>query len=286
LYQHTIFAISSENLKGNKLIDFIEAELKFAVDTGEPPIVNHEVPSGSPDRYPYPTNYHRIRLNNARKLENPLDLDREGFILVDRPTNVVNFFDETELTTNYYLETRQLVKDATGATDVLIYNHTVRIENFEKREKLGTLGPTSMVHNDYSKLCGERVIRELLSPNEANHRLKNRYAMINAWRPISESVESRPLAICDSSTCHPKDLILTEHKFSDRSDHNYRIAFNPHQRWFYFPDMATNEVVLIKGFDSMDDGRAQITPHGGANIQLRNSKASRESIEVRTVAFF
>jgi len=39
------------------------------------------------------------------------------------------------------------------------------------------------------------------------------------------------------------------------------VRFSPRHRWFYFPAMETNEVLLIKGFDSMEDGRARFTAH-------------------------
>ena len=41
----------------------------------------------------------------------------------------------------------------------------------------------------------------------------------------------------------------------------YMVRFSPTHRWFSFPDMETNEVLLIKGFDSMEDGRARFTAH-------------------------
>src|SRR3546814_1160487 len=31
--------------------------------------------------------------------------------------------------------------------------------------------------------------------------------------------------------------------------------------WYYAPAMARDEVLLIKGWDSLDDGRARFTPH-------------------------
>ena len=48
--------------------------------------------------------------------------------------------------------------------------------------------------------------------------------------------------------------------------------------------MSRDEVLLIKGWDSLDDGRARFTPHGAFNLPDTPASApARESIEVRTL---
>ena len=56
------------------------------------------------------------------------------------------------------------------------------------------------------------------------------------------------------------------------------------QRWYYAPRMTPDEVLLIKGWDSLDDGRARHTPHGAFNVPETGDDAPpRESIEVRSL---
>ncbi|MFJ3368274.1 hypothetical protein [Pseudomonas sp. NPDC086251] len=51
--------------------------------------------------------------------------------------------------------------------------------------------------------------------------------------------------------------------------------------------MRRGEVLLIKGYDSRHDGRARFTPHTAFQDPLKPRGAPpRESIEVRTLAFF
>ena len=48
--------------------------------------------------------------------------------------------------------------------------------------------------------------------------------------------------------------------------------------------MTADEVLLIKGWDSIDDGRARFTPHGAFDLPgMPVDAAPRESIEVRTL---
>ncbi len=55
--------------------------------------------------------------------------------------------------------------------------------------------------------------------------------------------------------------VATAMVYPDRTGEIYHLAFNPDQRWLYFPDMERNEVLLIKGYDSRTDGRARFVPH-------------------------
>ena len=59
----------------------------------------------------------------------------------------------------------------------------------------------------------------------------------------------------------------------------------PAQHWYYAPEMTYDEMLLIKGWDSLDDGRARFTPHSAFTLpQQRADAPPRESIEVRTFA--
>jgi hypothetical protein len=51
--------------------------------------------------------------------------------------------------------------------------------------------------------------------------------------------------------------------------------------------MQRNEVILIKGYDALEDGRARFTAHTGFDdpTSLSNA-AARESIEARMLVFF
>jgi hypothetical protein len=67
----------------------------------------------------------------------------------------------------------------------------------------------------------------------------------------------------------------------------YMVRFSPRHRWFYFPEMETSEVLLIKGFDSMEDGRARFTAHAAfEDATAPTSAPARESIEARVLVFY
>jgi hypothetical protein len=88
-------------------------------------------------------------------------------------------------------------------------------------------------------------------------------------------------------TMEQKDFIATDLKFPDRTGEIYSVAYNPEQRWFYFPRMQPDEAMLLKCYDSMEDGRARFTAHSAFTDPTAPADAPpRESIETRTFVFF
>jgi len=58
-------------------------------------------------------------------------------------------------------------------------------------------------------------------------------------------------------------------------------------RWWYFPKMTPEDVLLLKTYESETDGRARFLGHSAFEDPNTASDAPvRESIEIRTMAFF
>ena len=111
-----------------------------------------------------------------------------------------------------------------------------------------------------------------------------RIVQLNVWRPIHGPVERSPLALADATSVRFEDLIATDQVFPDRVGEIYHLAYDPSQRWYYAPRMTPDEVLLIKGWDSLEDGRTRFTPHGAFELpDTPENAAPRESIEVRTL---
>ena len=129
-------------------------------------------------------------------------------------------------------------------------------------------------------------VKDLLPEEEANIRLKKRYGSINVWRPITGPVETSPLAICGWDSLEDKNLIPAERRYQDRIGGVLHLSYNANQEWFYFPKMTTEEVVILKCFDSLDDGTAKWTAHGSFQPRRHLPQQPRESIEIRTLYFY
>jgi len=265
-------------------LDFVEAELTYAVDTGERR-AGYETSAGAgqPTRVDASAPY-TVRVHDGRAIVRDLSLDDQGFVLTRHNSAVADFYDDDEVRAVYYPEIERLVKDATGASKVVIFDHTRRIDGATNAD--GQAGPTGVrrVHNDYTAKSGPRRVRYLLEADEAERRSKGRFAQINVWRPIRGPVRRAPLALADAQSIAARDLGPGDLVYTDRVGEIYHLAYAPSQRWYHAPRMTPDEVLLIKGWDSLDDGRAQFTPHSAFELAgTDETTPPRESIEVRTL---
>ncbi|MGZ0190405.1 MAG: CmcJ/NvfI family oxidoreductase, partial [Alphaproteobacteria bacterium] len=79
------------------------------------------------------------------------------------------------------------------------------------------------------------------------------------------------------------DLLATDQHFPDRIGEIYQLAHGEAHQWYYAPLMNRDEIILIKGWDTLEDGRARYTPHGAFQLPNQDQSAPpRESIETRT----
>jgi hypothetical protein len=227
-----------------------------------------------------------VPIADGRLLAEHSSLDREGFELSRHATAVSDFLDDDEVRSIYYPEVERLVRDATGASRVVIFDHTVRIDDVQKSLANDTRTPVRTVHNDYTLKSGPQRITDLLDPEEARRWRAHRYALVNVWRSIAGPVETTPLAIADARSIRPESFVATDLVYSDRVGEIYNVAYDPNLRWHYFSSMTRDEALLLKVFDSADD-RAKWTAHGAfVNPQAPTDAAPRESIEVRTLLSF
>jgi hypothetical protein len=228
-----------------------------------------------------------VAVADARGLSEPPTLDREGFALAKHPTLVAEFYDPAAVEKVYYAEIAELLKHATGATEVHVFDHTLRVEDEAKRQAHGTRLPVTMVHNDYTERSALQRVRDMLAPEAAERVLASRFAIVNVWRSFGASAERFPLAAADGRTVLPTDFVAVDLVYPDRTGEVYYTAHSSGQRWFYFSQMQPNEAMLFKCFDSARDGRTRYTAHTGfANPHAPAETPPRESIEVRTLLCF
>ena len=264
----------------------IEATLNYLQDTGVMPSVFTGGPGSTVVRAASPSDPRRVAMHNGRLEADGFTLDRNGFRFVRHDTKVVDFDDADELRRIYYPEMEALVKAETGAKRVVVFDHTLRTANEDDRQARKLREVVQRVHNDYTEWSGQQRVRDLL-PDEAEELLKRRFAIVQVWRPIRHPVETFPLAICDARSVAPDDLVVSERRYPNRIGQTYAVTYNADHRWYWFPLMRREEALVFKVYDSLQDGRARFTAHTAFDDPTAPAGARpRESIEIRTLAFF
>ena len=237
----------------------------------------------------------KVKIYDCREFSDQLSLDVAGFEVHKALSEITNFYNTTEVIEKYYPEVERKMEEILHAHKVIVFDHNVRSQVKADAGQEGVREPVEGAHNDYTLSSGPRRIAEVLKEKGYQNLLSRRCALVNFWRPIIEPVEDMPLAICDAQTTTLNDFVTT--KIEHFQEENlttptltgeiYSFKYNPKHRWFYVPKMKSSEVILLKCYDSADDGRACFTGHTGfSNPNLSKNFTPRESIEARTVVVF
>ena len=229
---------------------------------------------------------HNVAIRDARPIAGKVSLDANGFALVGHQSAVRDFFDDEEVKRVYYPEVERIIKAETGAYRVHIFDHTTRRRVPGAADRSGgPRQPVQRVHIDHTARSGPQRVRDLL-PDDADELLKGRVQVVNVWRPIKAPLLDSPLAVCDATTIRFDDLVPSDLVYPHRVGETYSVTYNPSHRWFYLREMATDEALLLKIYDSETDGRARFTPHTAFDDPTAPPDAPpRESIELRTLVF-
>ncbi len=266
----------------------VTAPLNFIIPQAGKPVLESAALTGGAPRELFATEAREVDILDLRPLAENFSLDREGFVLRRAPTAVDDLYDDYAVETRYFPEIEALLQRELGASRVAVFDATRRSDAAAgAANRDGTRGPAGRVHVDYTAASGPRRAADVLGEAEAARLSAGgaRIVQVNVWRPIRGPVRRAPLALADAASVRPEALVATDQVFPERVGEIYHLAHEAGQRWFYAPDMTRDEVLLIKGWDSLDDGRARFTPHSAFTPpQQRSDAPPRESIEIRTFA--
>lgn len=268
---------------------------------------------------------------NARGLG--FSVDAQGFECLDHVWQHIDYFDNGQVLGSYYAECEALLRRHTGASRVLAFDHNLRASQRKKAGQMLAQGNAVQepligygIHNDYTATSAPARIRllsqppsendtrrnsdgsPLIDPSDVQRLLSGRWAFFNVWRNVAATpVQRFPLALCDAGTVSTEDLIVFEIRYTDRVGENYFARFSDKHRWYFYPHMTRDEVVVLKCWDSrgkdfLEDNvslralansesvasvPATFSLHTGfVDLQTPEDAPDRESIEVRCIAFW
>lgn len=267
--------------------DTIQAEMNYIVDTGVPPVRYIDWPEMADKEVPPQYQQHLVTIRNGRPLRDSFRLDTHGFVFADHHTKMKDFTDAAERKGVYDPEVAELIKEHAGASEVLVFDHTIRVGDEKVQHSTGARPPVKGVHNDYTEKSAPRRLREIVGDAEAERRFRKRWAIIQVWRPIRSKVMIDPLGMCDGRTIPEKGFILVQRRYKDRTGEVYHIAYNPKHVWYHFPQMERHEALVFKVFDTDPNVETRFTAHSAFDDPNTPPGAPpRESIETRTFAFW
>lgn len=241
---------------------------------------------------PYP-----VAIRNAR-LAGPFSLDRHGFCLSQHRTHVTDWEGNYAAESEYAWQVRSVVQRLTDADLVVPMGGMLRAS----RQTGATVQPPAAeAHVDFTQRSAERIAERLYRKARPDGGGYQRFLAFSLWRALSPPPQDMPLALCDGSSVrddegtHNTKVDVDEIPSGEalfapiEGEENMTAAtifhHSPQHRWWYFPDMTPDEVVLIKFYDS-DHSRAWRCPHTAFTDTSRANANERRSIEFRGIAFF
>lgn len=242
---------------------------------------------------------HEVLVRNARLMGETYTLESHGFTLVHHDTAVRNFYDADEVEQIYPREIEQLLLELTEADKVLSLGTTLR-SSHNPRQNIQP--PGREAHVDYNEASSRRLARRMLEQAGLRDYTYSRFMAINLWRVTSPPPQDWPLALCDGRSVGREDgvhnvmvrvdeipsmdeMLSMEIPNEDQLPAAFLFRYNPAHRWFYFPDMTPNELLIFKLYDSDESGAWRV-PHGSFRDPSYPDAAGRESAEIRTVVYF
>ena len=201
---------------------------------------------------------------------------------------------------------KRLVKDASGACSVHIFDHTVRESgrtNLNADAGAGSAAaPVPRVHCDYTHDGAPRRLLQLgkdgmyskskqrmLTEDEVVQLASKRFAFINVWRSIDDEapcVLREPLAVCDERSVSEEDRFIYELRFPNRTGENYSLRHSDLHEWYYYSRQTKDEVLVFKVYDKQADGPRFVFHTSFDDPMTPDDAPPRRSIEVRAIAFF
>jgi hypothetical protein len=240
-----------------------------------------------------------IAVMNAREHAD-LGLHKSGFELVQAPSAVTDFYDCDLVMNTYYDECKAVAQRLTGAHTTFTFDHIIREPGQQysgggidgSQRKTGVEhggGYIGTVHMDYTDKTTWH--RYLALHGESVPEAASRVYALNFWRPISDSVDDNPLAVCDARTVREEDLLETNvfgygaenYSWHDIGIETYSVAASDRHRWYYYPGMTPDDVLVIKSFDSA--GVIGTTCPHGSFAHPTSKGGPRRSIELRVLCF-
>ena len=259
----------------------VHAKLSFVTPETEHPKFIMQVGS-SPAQREGQWHERDVHIRDARSLGDRANVDTHGFELITGAFTQADAKDAESLAT-YLQEVEQLLQKRFPASKVHLIDHTFR----SSAPKNGLKPTAGHVHNDYSLNSIRTHLEKLFGEKAAKLAVRRGIAQVNVWHPLVPVVRVAPLAVVDGASVSPSDLVPAQIVYPDRVGEILQVRHRSEHRWYYYPEMTDNEVLLIKGYDSREDGQARYAPHAAFDHpDTQATDHPRKSIEVRALIEF
>jgi len=254
---------------------------------------------------------HDVTVRDGMPIRDHFTLDTHGFIIRKNASAVTDFHDKDQVDALYEREVERHIQALTGADKVFARGWMIRTSaDLSERAAQKTEGythhggiqpPAGEAHVDMNTATARRMAEMTYAQRCPDGPGFKRFLISSYWRTFSPGPQDVPLALCDGRTSfggeEKANTLFIVDDFPGEAEATAPIpgeeemmaasifSFNPGMRWWYFSNMAADDVLLFKFHDS-DHSVTWRCPHTAFRDSSFPNANIRESIECRSVAFW
>jgi len=143
-----------------------------------------------------------VELNDMRITAKLVSFGADAVEFAEFPSAVREFAESDDWKETYDTELTKLLKHKLGAKEVIIFDHTVRVD-----DPNAVRPPARNVHSDYSEDGANQRLIDLVGEVQAKEWSKGHFAFINVWRPVDNPINSAPLGFIRPCSVEQGDWI-------------------------------------------------------------------------------
>ena len=233
-----------------------------------------------------------VLIEDARLRAQKPSLAREGFELFLHKSAVSDFSNQDALARIYPGEVERLVKQLSGADEVIVVSRGVlrfNTRDLPLSSHFEVMRPVPFVHVDVSESTAAQFSVGWRS--KENGRPVRRRAYYNVWRVVTPPPQDTPLAVCDARSVSLSDLVEIDAVTDIPGQPESTLAlimlrYSPEHRWSYYSNMETDEVLVFKSHDSDPDEPCRVPHSAFRNPVCTPGALPRASIDIRAMALW
>ncbi len=216
-----------------------------------------------------------VEVQDLRVGRSKVNFPDDGITFENHISQISQFESSSDWHQVYDQELTSLLKDKLEAKDVIVFDHTVRIDDTNAGRK-----PARNVHNDYSAMGASKRLVDLVGKEKAEEFKNEHFAFVNIWRPIECINKNSPLGFIRPSSIKPEDWVTIELIYPDRIGQTLGVSANADHEWFYMSEMKPSEVIVFniydnQGIPSLGHSALDIICDGVDQSRIRKSIESR-----------
>lgn len=217
-----------------------------------------------------------VNVQDVRSKDVSVSFLKDSITFAKSSTSVRDFEHVDGWQESYNQELATLLVKQIGAKEVIVFDHTIRIDDPNASRK-----PARNVHGDYSASGAQQRLTEILGEQRASQWREGHFGFVNVWRPIGSRIESTPLGFIRPDSVHQNDWQTIDLVYPNRKGEIMGLVPNARHQWIYLSKMDLDEVAIFNVFDNKG---LRVVGHSALDVETeRQSPRLRKSIESRTL---